>query len=281
MTVFQLRKQGKAVLRQAGMENTTMEADLLLAHALDCSRQDLLLQPQMELNAGQAERYAALLQHRTQHEPLQYLIGEWDFLRDTFLVGPGVLIPRPETEQLTQYVISQLLKGTQHTVYDLCAGSGCIGLSIAKACPDKTVYLIEKSEEAFFYLERNRKALQCDNAVCIQGDIQKRIVDLPLADCIVSNPPYICSDVLPGLQQEVQNEPQMALDGGADGLEFYRILMDVWIPMLRPEGLLALECGEGQAKSIVEMLPKQLRPAQIQTDDYGKARFVVTRKCLE
>lgn len=202
-------------------------------------------------------------------EPLQYVLGKWDFYDSEFFVGEGVLIPRPETEELVQRVISAVGE-KEYVIYDLCAGSGCIGVSIAKACPNSKVYLFEKSEKAFSYLEKNCEGVK--NAVPLLWDIN----DIPTAenaDIIVSNPPYIESGELSGLQPEVQREPVMALDGGEDGLDFYRIINAVYPEKLNHGGRLFLEIGEKQGESIRAVL-NNFSNITLFKDIYGNDRIV-------
>ncbi len=139
--------------------------------------------------------------------------------------GSRVLIPRPETEELAQLAIEQVKNaGTTPVVWDLCAGSGCIGISIAKACPGASVYCVEKSTDAFAYLQKN--AMPVANVRPVLADISGDLTALPKPQMLVSNPPYIPAAVLPTLQPEVLKEPMMALDGGTDGLDFYRLIAE-------------------------------------------------------
>jgi release factor glutamine methyltransferase len=216
------------------------------------------------------KRFADLLWRVKSGEPLQYVIGKWEFLDSEFCVGKGVLIPRPETEELCQLAIEHIKSLGECIVYDLCAGSGCIGISIAKACPNAIVYLVEKSSDAIFYLLKNADGIE--NAKVICGDISSTI-ELPLADVIVSNPPYIKSDDIPNLQKEVLQEPSMALDGGKDGLDFYRIINDNWSCMLNQKGLLFLEIGENQGESMNSVLTN-FENINVIKDIYGNNRMV-------
>lgn len=220
------------------------------------------------------KRFADLLWRVKSGEPLQYIIGKWDFYESEFYVGKGVLIPRPETEELCSLAIQHIKTRGKCTVYDLCAGSGCIGVSVAKACPDVTVYMIEKSAEAMFYLLKNADGI--DNAKVICGDI-KNTNDLVRADVIISNPPYIKSAEIKNLQREVQYEPSMALDGGKDGLDFYRIINDNWSCMLNDNGRLFLEIGENQGEAIPSVLT-HFSNIKVIKDMYGNDRIVTAVK---
>lgn len=216
------------------------------------------------------KRFADLLWRVKSGEPLQYVIGKWDFYESEFFVGKGVLIPRPETEELVEKVIDRAKAVDNCTVYDLCAGSGCIGISIAKACPNSAVYLVEKSVDALFYLLKN--ADNIDNAKVICSDIRD-VPDLPKADIIVSNPPYIRSDDIGSLQGEVRYEPVMALDGGKDGLDFFRIINDNYACKLKENGTLFLEIGEEQGVAVKSVLTNFIN-INIYKDMYGNDRMV-------
>ena len=209
-------------------------------------------------------------------EPLQYVIGKWDFYENEFYVGEGVLIPRPETEELVEKAVD-IIKGVDKPVIvDLCSGSGCIGISLAKKIPNSTVYCIEKSKEAFRYLIKNSE--DSKNIVAINADISECLknLDIKKADLIVSNPPYIRSSELETLQDEVKAEPVMALDGGADGLDFYRIINDKWYSLIKDNGYLLLEIGNEQGKDIKEVL-SNFNKTEVIKDIYGNDRIVVAR----
>lgn len=204
--------------------------------------------------------------------PLQYVLGEWDFLDSTFAVGPGVLIPRPETEELAQLAIEQVKSaGMSPVVWDLCAGSGCIGISIAKACPSAQVYCVEKSADAFAYLQKN--AMTVANVRPVLADIGGDLSALPLPNVVVSNPPYIPASVVPTLQPEVQKEPMMALDGGADGLDFYRLIAEKILPILDSGTRLLLEIGDEQGQAVQELFAG-CQDVQVRQDIYGKDRIL-------
>ena len=210
-------------------------------------------------------------------QPLQYVLGKWDFYESVFYIGEGVLIPRPETEELVEKAIDYIKTLGKCIVYDLCAGSGCIGLSIAKKCKNAFVYLIEKSEDALLYLKKNAKGIE--NVKIIQGDICKSdsFFELENADIIISNPPYIKSDDIACLQCEVLKEPLMALDGGKDGLDFYRIINDNWNNKLNKNGKLFLEIGDEQGKDILQIL-SNFNNISVFKDLYGNDRMVVADK---
>lgn len=222
------------------------------------------------------KRLADFLWRLKTGEPLQYIIGKWDFYESEFFVGEGVLIPRPETEELVDLVIDYAKGLEKPVIFDLCSGSGCIGISIAKKLPNAFVCCIEKSEDAYKYLERN--AENVPNVKCILGDINNDF-DLPSADIIVSNPPYIKSEDMKTLQPEVKKEPSMALDGGEDGLDFYRIINDKWTAYLKDDGRLFLEIGEDEGESIKTVLTS-FSDITVKKDLSGNDRMVVADKII-
>jgi release factor glutamine methyltransferase len=199
-------------------------------------------------------------------EPLQYVLGKWDFYESEFFVGEGVLIPRPETEELVETALECAKQFENPVIYDLCSGSGCIGLSVAKKLSSSIVYCVEKSEEAFNYLQKNSQGIT--NARLILADINF-VPDIPKADIIISNPPYIKSGDIKGLQKELSFEPLMALDGGEDGLDFYRIIKDKYISRLNENGIILLEIGSEQGGDIKSLFGS----AEIIKDIYGNDRI--------
>ena len=199
-------------------------------------------------------------------EPLQYILGKWDFYESEFFVGQGVLIPRPETEELVETAVKEAEKLEAPVIYDLCAGSGCIGISIAKKIPDAKVYCVEKSKEAFEYLKKNAQGIE--NVTLVFADI-KDDIELPSADIIISNPPYIKSDEIKLLDKELSFEPEIALDGGEDGLDFYRVIRDKYLTKLKNNGIILLEIGNEQGSDIASLF----NGAEIIKDIYGNDRI--------
>ena len=212
------------------------------------------------LTAAQAERLEALTVRREQREPLQYLCGKWPFLDFELAVGPGVLCPRADTEVVAEAAAQTLAGVKAPRVLDLCAGTGCLGLGVKRFCPDARVTCVEKSPEAFRYLERNvRSALPgaVPAAQAVQGDLFTYWKTLPEGelDLIVSNPPYLTAEEMQHLQPEVAQEPAMALEAGEDGLVFYRGLAALhYRQALRPGGVLVLEIGWQQRQAVMELL---------------------------
>ncbi len=210
------------------------------------------------LTAAEAAALAALTARRAGREPLQYIAGRWDFLDFTLAVGPGVLCPRADTEVVCEAAVELLQASGNPTpaVLDLCAGTGCLGLGIKRFVPGARVTCWEKSPEALAYLRRNaRQALPGAEVAVREGDVLTDWQTLPpeSADLIVSNPPYLTGAEMQALMPETAREPAMALDGGADGLVFYRCLTGPWKQILRPGGWLVLEIGYEQREAVLAL----------------------------
>ena len=257
MTLGALLRKVARLLEDNGVENAGFEAKQLLYFILQTDVGGFLLRQSDAADEQVIQTALRLTEERCKGEPLQYIIGSWDFLEDAFDVGPGVLIPRPETEDLVLHCERFLWHKPRPVILDLCAGSGCIGLSLQKRCSQARVFLVEQSDDALYYLRRNAEKIGvADQAIIVRGDVLQGAAafpELPKADLIVSNPPYICSDELALLQSEVLAEPRMALDGGADGLKFYRCFAASWRSALKDDGVFAFECSEGQSNSIAAL----------------------------
>ena len=253
MTVSGLLRYGISYLKEKNIQNYASEARWILETVLSCTREDIVFHGDDAVDSSSESDYISRLERRADGEPVQYIIGTWDFYGEKFCVGNGVLIPRPETELLVDFAIEYLKDKTNPVVLDLCSGSGCIGLSVAKNLPHTEVYLVEKSDEAFCYLNKNLELSGCKNSYAVKGDVFDGFEKfaLPEPDLILSNPPYIETKDIAELQSEVLREPFMALDGGEDGYDFYRAIEKKWLSYCR--GAIAVECGEGQAETIESM----------------------------
>ncbi len=217
----------------------------------------------------------SVINRRKKGEPLQYILGKWDFYDLTFNVGTGVLIPRPETEMLVDFALEKIKDIKSPVIYDLCAGSGCIGLTVAKHRKDANVYLLEKEDGALKYLKANKEKYNLDNAYVIQGDLFNfDFSQMPQADIILSNPPYIPISEIEGLQKEVHFEPVTALDGGVDGLDFYRCMSEKWVSKVKKNGYIALECGEEQSECIISLFNGKYSEKQVIYDFNNIDRIV-------
>ena len=206
------------------------------------------------LTEKQAAVLTRALDERVAGRPLQYILGEWDFLTLTLKVGEGVLIPRADTECLCEETARRLMGMDSPRVLDLCAGSGCVGLGLASLYPSAQVTAVELSDAALTFLRENVARYPQYAVTVKQADVLRDADAFDGAlDAIVSNPPYIPTADLDGLMREVRREPRMALDGSADGLVFYRAITERWLPKLRDGGVCAVEVGIGQATDVAAL----------------------------
>lgn len=277
ITWFSLLQQGKAAIADTAGTDAVFDAKQLLFSVMHTDATGFLMRQHETPPPEAADKYRLLLDRRQAGEPLQYILGSVMFHGLSFSVGPGVLIPRPETEELTDLAIDALKTKRSPAVFDLCAGSGCIGISIADALPSAEVYLFEKYEGALHYLRLNVPDRLKPRVRILQCDIQLPPPSVPVPDAIVSNPPYIPQNELPLLQKEVRREPETALDGGEDGLIFYKKIASFWLPLLKNGGRAFVECGEGQGDAICRLFSPFGLPL-IRKDLYGSDRFVLFEK---
>ena len=206
--------------------------------------------------AEEASRLQVLAERRAGREPLQYLLGEWDFLDFTLKVGRGVLCPRADSEVVCETAIELLEDSEAPVVYDLCAGTGCLGLGIARAVPSAKVTCVELSHDAWPYLTANVAALGGKATQAERGDVMNYYTQIEpeSTDLIISNPPYLTAREMQNLMPETAREPAMALDGGEDGLNFYRHIAKAYRPLTKPGGWLVMEFGWQQWEPVKALL---------------------------
>lgn len=231
------------------------EARDIIQYVTGLSNQEQLLNYKKELSQSDEEKVKAILTKRTDGYPLQYILRKWPFMGKDFSVGEGVLIPRDDTEVVVLSVIPYLKQIKKARIIDLCSGSGIIAVTLKCMFPQSEVHALELSEKALPYLKSNIKSLAPD-VILHQGDLNLLYENFEdnYFDLVISNPPYIESKIIPTLQTEVQNEPKMALDGGTDGLDFYRSITEKWSKKLRQGGMMAFELGEGQFDTVKALM---------------------------
>lgn len=210
------------------------------------------------VDADEEREFLAAVRKRAEGYPLQYILKSWSFMDCDLSVGEGVLIPRDDTEVCVRECMRLIDESgmTAPVIIDLCSGSGAIAIALAKKYSQAHIIAVELSEKAYGYLCENIKTNDARNVYPMHEDIfdlYKEFED-GYFDVIISNPPYVRSDVIPTLQKEVQFEPKEALDGGDDGLVFYRAICEKWLPKLKSGGIVSLEIGEEQGKAVSDML---------------------------
>lgn len=249
-------------LHRAGIDAATLEARELVAFAAGKTRQELLRDGRLYVSEEVEQRATALMRRHLAGEPLAYLIGEWSFCGMDLDIDENVLIPRTDTEVLAEQAIDFIKTLPEPRVLDLCAGSGCLGLAVKSRCPAARVTAVEKSAEALPWLQKNAaEALPGFDAAhpalnVQQGDVfqwNKGQAEGQF-DLILANPPYLTAEEMRTLQPEVEFEPAMALDGGEDGLDFYRHIAKAYRPLTKPGGWLVMEFGWQQWEPVKALL---------------------------
>ncbi|MEA5014975.1 MAG: peptide chain release factor N(5)-glutamine methyltransferase [Candidatus Limiplasma sp.] len=275
MTIRQALAQAVGALQAAGIPDPRTDAALLLADVTGIPPMELLLHGQQALTSPQERRISPLLLSRASRKPLQYLLGTQHFYGLSLAVDERALIPRPETEILCELALGLLRAVESPKVLDVCTGSGAIALAVKAQCPAASVTATDISEDALALARENARRHEASIRF-LPGDLFAP-VEGETFDCILSNPPYIESAACLSLQPEVRFEPLLALDGGADGLDFYRRIAREAAAHLNPQGVLCLEIGDTQGEAVRALLEAQGRYRQISIHrDLNGSQRVVT-----
>lgn len=249
-TILKVLTWTKGYLAEKGVENARLEAEWLLSVATGLDRVGLYVNYEKPLTDAELAGYREMVSRRARREPLQYILGTQDFCGLDFEVAPGVLIPRHDTEVLVEEAIRRAPAAA--SVLDIGVGSGCIAIALAKALPAATVWGVDRSPDALALARRNAQRHGV-SVTLVEGSLFEPCSDRRF-DLIVSNPPYIPTADLAGLQPEVRDyEPVAALDGGPDGLDLYRLVIPTAPEHLNPGGWLMVEIGIGQAPDVKQL----------------------------
>lgn len=265
-------------LAAAGIEEASLDARLLLEHVCGTDRNTLLAHGEREVTEAEYEKYSHLIAERVRHVPLQHLTGEQEFMGLTITVNNKVLVPRQDTEVLVEEVMRNLHDGMR--ILDMCTGSGCILLSLLQYSNDCAGVGVDLSAEALTVAGENYRRLQETRpemkASFIESDLFANVRKEERYEIIVSNPPYIRTDVIDTLMPEVrEHEPLMALDGRADGLYFYREITGQAKEYLQSGGMLFYEIGYDQAEDVCRIMEKEgFREVEVVKDFAGLDRVV-------
>jgi len=269
-------------LTSAGVTSPSVDAELLGCFVLGIERSELtMLSLREELfPEDKIVQFETSVARRVKREPLQHITGLAPFRHLELHVGPGVFIPRPETEQLVELAIDSIKKIEKPLVVDLCSGSGAIAISLATELEGSRVFSVELSEQAFEFLSNNYQKYGLDTKSAKNEDLANAFDELEAqVDLVISNPPYIPDSAVP-VDLEVQlHEPSLALYGGEDGLDVIRRISDRALYLLKPSGLLLLEHADTQAQAISQLLLNQGWQEVISSQDLaGKDRMISARK---
>ena len=279
-TYRELYEEGRRILEQAGLPDAALDARFLLEEVCGTNLQTLLVFPEKKVTEEEVNQYRAFIQRRKDREPTAMILGEWDFMGLTFRLNKSTLIPEQDTEVLVETALEELkrrgLGEAPLRILDLCTGSGCILLSLLHKLRNAGGLGTDLSEEALEAVRENavRLGLQ-ERAAFRQGDLWEPVGDERF-DLIVSNPPYVPTEVIPTLEPEVRcGEPYAALDGGEDGLVFYRRIMREAAGHLKPSGIIIVESGFDEAPQIAALMQDQKLRGIRTVKDYGGLDRVV------
>ena len=300
LTFRELRTMAETQLKDADVPDYENDAEIIMEYCFGMNRTDLFMNKDREIDEDRCNNYLDLVYRRSKREPLQYITGTQCFMGIDFKVTPDVLIPRQDTEKVvtnarviieskntkrnrvlsSPYIYEWMVGRKNWKVLDLCTGSGAIGVSLAKLCPNlKKVVMTDISEKAVSIARTNAALAGVDKKTSfLTGDLFEPLKKKEKFDMIVSNPPYIPSDVIPTLMPEVKdNEPVSALDGGEDGLTYYRRIVSEAPLRLEKEGILVLEIGHDQGPAVQNILEEtgNYQKTEIVKDYGGNDRVII------
>lgn len=254
MTIFEAYNQTKKKLADARIEDYVFEAKQIIKHITGLNNMQIMSRYNDKLTPFQENNLIALIHQREVRYPLQYIFGEWDFYGRTYSVGPGVLVPRADTETVIDAALEYLKETEKPQILDLCAGSGCIGITLAKEKEDSQVLMVEKYMEAFRYTLKNLERNSATNAKALMGDVFLKSGADGEYDLIVSNPPYIPQGEMNDISPETKYEPETALIAEDGGMEFYKAITENYKDCLKEGGMLLFEVGINESEKVSDIL---------------------------
>ena len=277
MTIKEILSKGMIMLKGNNVDSPKLKARLLLQFILKKPRQYLIVYDNEEVGKKEQWEYFVNIEKLTNGVPLQHITHQQEFMKMNFFVNENVLIPRPDTEILVEEVIKIASKMSKPKILDLCTGSGAIAIAIAKNVPNAELYAIDISSKAIDVAQKNSKELGT-KIKFIKSNLFSKLEKMKF-DIIVSNPPYIKKDVMKALSKEVKKEPELALDGGIDGLDFYRKITAQAIEYLKFGSYLCYEIGYDQKEEVIDIINKQgnYSNTYCKKDLGGNDRIIITQ----
>lgn len=275
-TIGSLVKWAVEDFRARGIESPRLDAELIVAHALGIDRTRVIIDANRPLEGEELTRLRELVRRRRAHEPIAYLRGEREFFGLRFAVDRRVLVPRPDTEALVDVALARTAHiSLSMRMLDLCTGSGCVAVAVARQRPTAKIVAADVSEDALAVARTNVERLGAYNVALVKSDLLSAVSSR--FDIVTANPPYIPSDEIATLAPDVREfEPRLALDGGPDGLDFVRRIVEEAPAHLVPGGVLAIEVGAGEAPAALALLEAR-GFSDVRSDrDYAKIERVVS-----
>ena len=279
MTIKEALNKGMIMLKSNKIESPKLKSRLLLQYILKKPRQYIIVYDKNEITKQEQWEYFVNIEKLTKGIPLQHITHRQEFMKMDFYVDENVLIPRPDTEILVEEVINIANKIGNPVILDLCTGCGAIGISIAKNVKNAKIYAVDISEKALEVAKKNAEALRVKQKVnFIKSDLFEKLKKMKF-DIIVSNPPYIKKEDINYLSEDVQKEPKIALDGGIDGLDFYRKIVKQGYEYLKLGSYLCFEIGFDQKIDVIEIIENENKyiDTYCKKDLYGNDRIIVTK----
>ena len=277
MTIKQTLAKGTIILKSNNIDSPKLKARLLLQYILKKTRQYLIVYDNDEVGKKEQWEYFVNIDKLAKGVPLQHITHTQEFMKMDFYVDENVLIPRPDTEILVEEVINIAKKIDKPQILDLCTGSGAIAISIAKNVPNAEIYAVDISEKALDVAAKNAQRLEA-KVKFVKSDLFKNLKNMKF-DIIISNPPYIKKEDIRFLSEDVQKEPQIALDGGYDGLDFYRKISKQAIDYLKFGSFLCFEIGYDQKEEVTEIIEnlEHYKGTYSKKDLCGNDRIIITQ----
>ncbi len=279
MTIKETLRKGMIQLKTENVTEPNLKARLIMQYILNKPRQYLIIYDNQVLTLRQEVNYFKAIKRLINGEPIQHITHQQEFMKLNFFVNEDVLIPRPDTEILVEEVIKIARKINAKKILDMCTGSGAIAVSLAKYLDNVEITAVDISEKTLDVAKTNAKNNEVENKITfIESNLFENIVNEKY-DIIVSNPPYIKKDVIKTLTKEVQKEPKIALDGGYDGLDFYRKITHQSEEYLKFNGYLCFEIGYDQKKDVIKIIndEKKFTGTYSKKDLCDNDRIIVTR----
>ena len=279
MTIKEALSKGMIILKNNNVESPKLKARLLLQYILKKTRQYIIVYDNKDISKKEQFEYFINIEKLTKGVPLQHITHLQEFMKMDFFVDENVLIPRPDTEILVEETIKIAQRMKAPKILDLCTGSGAIAISIAKNVSNAEIYAVDISEKALKVARKNAERLEVVKKVkFIKSNLFNEIGKNKF-DIIVTNPPYIKKEDIQYLSDEVQNEPLLALDGGLDGLDFYRKILNQAIDYVKFDGYICMEIGYNQKEEVLELIKQnnQYTDTYSKKDLHGNDRIIVTR----